>query len=468
MEVSASAAFNHINTFVHPQATFIDASGEEEAWFLKGIRDRGVAAGRTLIDLPEDAEQNLMWITLLDSASLSCMLAPSWSDYPLIRAAWNKVTIDIVVHAQSSSSGSLMRLLDSLKRADFFSSAPPRLTIELPHNIDEPSHRYLSRFKWPPTKEPAASLLTLHHRIPQHGLSAEENSIRMLESFWPSDPMTSHVLVLSPQIELSPLFFHYLKYTLLEYKYSFSRADTQQNLMALSLDIPSTYLNDSTLFIPPLGNVTKGSNLVAKAVTPFLWQAPNSNAALYFGEKWVELHDFVAKLLSSERLVPSPATLNTKEVSKTYPSWLEHVLKLARARGYWTIYPNFENMDSLATLHNDLYQPPEEYKEEIEAEASDGELTADPAKHLSLMRDETPLITKSLLSMLPFKGELPKIADMPLLSWDGNRINAGHLEQHAIDYSTMFRREIGRCDENAPDKVRSNFGAEDLFCLDEP
>jgi hypothetical protein len=361
-----------------------------------------------------------------------------------------------------------MRLLDSLKKADFFSSVPPRLTIELPHIIDEPSRRYLSRFKWPPTKEPAASLLTLHHRIPQHGLSAEENSIRMLESFWPSDPMISHVLVLSPQIELSPLFFHFLKYTLLEYKYSFSRADTQQNLMALSLDIPSTYLNDSTLFIPPLGNVTQGSKVVAQGVTPFLWQAPNSNAALYFGEKWLELHDFVAQVLSSERLVTSPATLNMKEVSKTYPSWLEHVLKLARARGYWTIYPNFEDTDSLATLHNDLYQPPEEYKEEIEAEASDGELTADPAKHLSLMHDETPLITKSLLSMLPFKGELPMVADMPLLSWDGNRINVGDLEQHAVEYSSMFRREIGRCDENAPDKLRSDFGAEDLFCLDGP
>jgi hypothetical protein len=383
----------------------------------------------------------------------------------LIRAVWNKVTIDIVVHAQSSSSGSLMRLLDSLKRADFFSSTPPRLTIELAHNIDEPSRRYLSRFKWPPTKSSTASLLTLHHRIPQRGLSAEENSIRMLESFWPSDPLTSHVLVLSPQIELSPLFFHYLKYTLLEYKYSFSKADTQQSLMALSLDIPSTYLNDSTSFVPPLTNITKGSNVVAEGIAPFLWQAPNSNAALYFGEKWVELHDFVAQLLSSQHAVPAPATLNKKDVSKTYPSWLEHVLKLARARGYWTIYPNFEDADSLATLHNDLYQPPEEYREEVEAEASDGELTADPATHLSLKHAETPLITKSLLSMLPFKGELPKIADMPLLSWDGNRITVTDLERHAVEYSSVFRREIGRCDSNAPENLRSDFGAEDLFCL---
>ncbi|KAN0096443.1 hypothetical protein V8E51_015248 [Hyaloscypha variabilis] len=451
MEVAASAAFNHINTFIHPQATFVDASGEEEIWFLKGIKDRAVAAGRTVIDLPENAEQSLMWITMLDSSSLS---------------AWNSITIDIVVHAHSSSSGSLMRLLNSLKNADFFSSAPPRLTIELPHTIDEPSRRYLSRFKWPPTPQNIGSLLTLHHRIPQHGLSAEENSIRMLESFWPSDPSTSHVLVLSPQIELSPLFFHYLKYSLLEYKYSFSKADPQQNVIAISLDIPSTYLNDSTSFIPPLGNVSQRSSVVAKGITPFLWQAPNSNAALYFGEKWVELHDFIAQTLSLEHT--SSTTPQKKEVSKTYPSWLEHVLKLARARGYCTIYPNFEDADSLATLHNDLYQPPEEYEGEIEAEPAEGELTADPAMHLSLKHMETPLITKSLLSMLPFKGELPKMTDMPLLSWDGNPTTIVDLEQYAVQYSSVFRIEIGGCGEDMPDKVREDFTAGDLFCLSDP
>lgn len=73
MEVSSSAASNHINNFVHPQATFIDASGEEELWFTKGLADRAIALGQTIIELPNNAEQNLMWITLLDSASLKGM-----------------------------------------------------------------------------------------------------------------------------------------------------------------------------------------------------------------------------------------------------------------------------------------------------------------------------------------------------------------------------------------------------------
>lgn len=71
MEVSASAAFNHINTFVHPQATIIDGSGDEELWFSKGVTDRAITLGRTIIELPSNAEQNLMWLTHLDSASLS-------------------------------------------------------------------------------------------------------------------------------------------------------------------------------------------------------------------------------------------------------------------------------------------------------------------------------------------------------------------------------------------------------------
>ena len=73
MEVSSSAGFTHINTFVHPRATFIDASGVEEKWFFKGLRETATSIGRTVIELPDNVEQNLMWITLLDSASLSGM-----------------------------------------------------------------------------------------------------------------------------------------------------------------------------------------------------------------------------------------------------------------------------------------------------------------------------------------------------------------------------------------------------------
>ena len=350
----------------------------------------------------------------------------------------------------------MIRLLESLKHADFFSSAPPRLTIELPHNIDAPTQRYLENFKWPPhADQNSGNLLAIHHRIPQHSLTAEENSIRFLEAFWPADPFTSHVLVLSPQAELSLNFFHYLKYTMLEYKYA-SIQNVHETLLGISLDLPSTYLNDSTTFTAPSTNDT--------GVSPFLWQAPSSNAALYFGDKWVELHDFVAQSLSSQHTLPTPTTLSEKLVSKTYPSWLEHVLKLARARGYFMVYPDFEGPDALATLHNELYQPPEEFAEP-EEQPTEGELTADPAHHLSLKHKEAPLITKTLLNILPFGGNLPKILEMPLLSWDGEIISQGGIEETAASYRKSFRLEIGGCDVSARDKPRVALAAGDLFCL---
>jgi len=71
MQVSVSAGFNHINTFVHPQATLIDSSGEEEVFFTKGLIARAKALGKTVIELPENADQGMMWLTMLDSASLS-------------------------------------------------------------------------------------------------------------------------------------------------------------------------------------------------------------------------------------------------------------------------------------------------------------------------------------------------------------------------------------------------------------
>ena len=241
---------------------------------------------------------------------------------------------------------------------------------------------------------------------------------------------------------------------MLEYKYA-SIETVDENLIGMSLEVPSKFLNDSTTFSAPLINET---------VSPFIWQAPNSNAALYFGDKWVELHDFVAQSLSSQHTLPTPTTENEKRVSKSYPSWLEHILKLARVRGYYMLYPNFEDSDGLATLHNDLYQPPEEYSEPEEQPTSD-ELTADPAHHLWLKHKEAPLVTKSLLSILPFEADLPKVSEMPLLTWDGEITSPAGIHGLAESYRSVFRRENGGCESSVEDRPRVALAAGDLFCL---
>jgi hypothetical protein len=116
-----------------------------------------------------------------------------------------------LIHAAPGGSGNIIQLLKSLSAADFSASSIPHLTIELPHDIDRATTEFLSTFQWPPGRfrEPSRPRqFTLRHRISHGRLTEEESSVRFLESFWPTSPKYSHVLVLSPQAELSPQFFH--------------------------------------------------------------------------------------------------------------------------------------------------------------------------------------------------------------------------------------------------------------------
>lgn len=125
--------------------------------------------------------------------------------------AWEKINIDILIQAPPAASGSLIHLLKSLSAVDFSAGSVPHLTIELPHDVDRATTEFLKTFQWPPGRSRSGSQprqLTLRHRIPRGRLTEEESSVRFLESFWPSSSKYSHVLVLSPQAQVSPQFFH--------------------------------------------------------------------------------------------------------------------------------------------------------------------------------------------------------------------------------------------------------------------
>lgn len=71
MEVSVSAGMGHIQTFVHPQVIITDHESREDAFFTKAVRTKAVGIGKSVIELPLAAAENLMWITRLDSGSLA-------------------------------------------------------------------------------------------------------------------------------------------------------------------------------------------------------------------------------------------------------------------------------------------------------------------------------------------------------------------------------------------------------------
>ena len=280
----------------------------------------------------------------------------------------------------------------------------------------------------------------------------------------------SHVLLLSPQVELSPLYYHYLIYHLLEYKYSAHGKEikTSPHLMGIGLELPTHILNDSEPLVPPLIEKppSKRNRRIPAEPTPFLWQAPNSNAALYFGDKWMEFHSFLNARLSK------PPTSRTKLISKKHPSWLEFLLELMRARRYALLYPNFPVDDeAIATVHDELYQVPEEFPREPSPPASVPELNPDEPLYLVYEKKDRPppntehsLSSSTLLSILPNSGDLPEIPDLPLLAFDGSTLTQKQANDDAWTFTEAYRREIGGCGTDTEISKREPNSALDLFC----
>ena len=143
-----------------------------------------------------------------------------------------------------------------------------------------------------------------------------------------------------------------------------------------------------------------------------------------------------------------------------------------RARRYSLLYPNFSVDDeAIATVHDELYQVPEEYPREPSTPASVPEL--DPNEPFSLVyekKDRPPpnsersLSSSTLLSILPNSGDLPEIPNLPLLAFDGSSLTEKQANDDAWAFTEAYRRDIGGCKSETEITKREPDNALDLFC----
>ncbi|KAL1874683.1 hypothetical protein Plec18167_005915 [Paecilomyces lecythidis] len=451
MERAVRSGLGYIRAYINPQVVITHGKPREESFFWEPIRQKTEETGLSHISLPRPAA-DLIWLSQLDSSSLK---------------VWNKLQIEMLVHAPSESSGSLIRLLKSLEGADYLDSVPS-LTIELPPRVDPELLRFLQNTKWPPQ---SSSKVTLRRRIPSQHMTPEISSIRTVEAFYPRDPNMTHVLVLSPQTELSPSFFHFLKYTALKYKHSVSAVNVSTELLGMSLELPSSRPTDDEPFGPPSGLVDTPESHNGELSPFFLWQVPNSNAALYFGDKWAEFHSFLSHRFSAPG---GSHDMSPRLISKKYPAFMENVLEFMRARGYYMLYPSFpaRTPTSLATVHNELYHPPEEFMASDSSGAEvDKETIEDPSQVLSPSSDlelgsiERPLFPGSTVKTLlqQFPEHLPELEALPLLSYNGEKLSEQSIQQRTAEFAREFRTKVGGC--KTSDGAGSISKMEDLFCL---
>jgi hypothetical protein len=461
-ESAVTGAMSHINSFLHPQATFMDDSISEDYFFVNGMRSKAKALDMPLIEVPKDRTEDFMWVTRLDAGSLK---------------HWHAPTVDILIQVPPDSS-SVLRLLKSIKEADYSGLKPPRITLELPAQLDMSVKRYVENFKWPLHDDNpiAGSGLTIRRRISSHRHSQEESAICFLELFYPTSTSNSHALLLSAQAQLSPQYYHFVRYAILEYKYSkFGQYDSD-DLMGVSLGLPSLLLDGKTTLEPPSVSdmhTDRYKQLYPNTKSaPFMWQAPNSHATLFFGDKWAELHSFLSNRVAKHQQ-SHKSTSRGKLVSETLPAWTEYMLEFMRARGYSLLYPTLTS-NALVTIHNELYHtpegftpaPPQDGKDTL-PESNDPFLTADtPPKRPS--NPEPPTIPDStpLHLALPFAGDLPEIPHLPQLLYDGTLIPLANISSIAKTYADKFTEEVGGCKiPKGKHRKRAAGEAGDLFCF---
>ena len=480
-EVAVDTALGYIDQYMHPKVLITDGSWVEEPVFVKALGNKCAELGVPMIELPLDAIEKLSWLSNLDVAAL---------------AAWQKPTVDILIQATTDSTGSLMRLLTSLYTADYSGLVPPRLIIELPVDVDATTQIFLNNFKWPPATSHTSSQargrnnqLMLRHRIPNRRLSAEEASIRFFESFYPASTVDNHVLVLSLQAQVSPMYFHYLIYHILEYRYS-RYASMALNLMGISLDLPTNHLNGTTAFTSPAIDKLPPSAL--RQVQPsspdfkplFRWQAPNSNAALYFGDIWIELHSFLSHRLTKFHSSRTPQL--PKLISPDRPAWTEYFLEFMRSRGLSLLYPGFADSSrtdspALVTMHTERFVPAEDFLHppptrpeseappETDPDAEREPFTAPatpPVPPPKQREGNMPSSRIPLSHILPFQNVLPDFSSLPHLSYSGAALTPNDAAAEAENYAAQFRSSVGGCTTPPRGKRRKRVrgDARDLFC----
>lgn len=288
----------------------------------------------------------------------------------------------------------------------------------------------------------------------------------IVESWYPHSNH-SYGLILEDDVELSPLFYGWLKMNLLRYRYRIrhpkvsylfihrlhrNRYGQDQNrsaqMFGISLYQPKVietrqegraFFNPRTVF---------ASNDITEYTTPYLSQIPCSWGAIYFPEHWREFHTYLNVRLS-ETLFGIDAVVVPDARSNRWPkSWKKYFIELAYLRGYVMVYPNYDNFVSLSTNHLEIGSHVKDTSQESYVQKR--EMFRVP---LMSLEGTTRLVD------LPH-GTLPTFDELPVLDLFG-RLSS--LEDLILLGKTRRLEMIPACEHTSENHTRPDFGV--LLCV---
>ncbi|GAA5826260.1 hypothetical protein JCM3770_000632 [Rhodotorula araucariae] len=282
----------------------------------------GDGRGRpTVVGMTSDEARRAEWVGALDLEALRHFHTPR---------------IDIAV-VTNDRPVSLHRLLSSLQSAYYFGDQVS-LAINLEQTADRLTHRLVDDMRWP------HGTLSLRHRILLGGLMPA-----IVESWYPTSNDTYGVL-LEDDVEVSPLFYGWLKFAILQYRYTLAGRRASRRMFGISL------YQQKNIELRPEGRQPFDAHklfedLSLHPTTPYLSQIPCSWGAAYFPEHWREFHAYLALRLSELALPISEPLVPAIRSNKWPRSWKKYFIELVYLRGYTMLYPNYPDFESLSTNH---------------------------------------------------------------------------------------------------------------------
>lgn len=232
---------------------------------------------------------------------------------------------------------SLHRLLSSLQTAHYYGD-DVSLSVNLEQTADRLTHRLVDDMRWP------HGAFSLRHRILLGGLMPA-----IVESWYPTSNDTYGVL-LEDDVEVSPLFYGWLKFAILQYRYTLAGRRASPRMFGVSL------YQQKNIELRPEGRQPFDAHRLFEGLslhptTPYLSQIPCSWGAAYFPEHWREFHAYLALRLSELALPISEPLVPAIRSNKWPRSWKKYFIELVYLRGYSMLYPNFPDFESLSTNH---------------------------------------------------------------------------------------------------------------------
>lgn len=399
---------------------------------LQALHSLSRTKGITPIALPEEQVSNALWISDLPVVALQrkricirgCMNLTLLIFPLMLIIGWNDIDVELIVITDRRSH-SLARLLQALSRSLYFNDKV-QLKIYMEQSADLTTRHMVNEYAWP------YGTKTVRHRSRKGGLISA-----ITESWYPSSN-DNYAVLLEDDIEVSPLFYVWTKYTVLKYRYDPHNRD--MSMFGVSLYTPRNvpvYMDGRHAFNPE-EIITSSSLPYPGPNSPYVTTLPCSWGAVYFPEHWREFHEYIMERVAKPKKVYN-ITVPESRSETWHFSWKKFYIEMAYLRAYVMLYPNFEDWTSFSTNHLEIGQ-----------HIKEGTRTEEELRDFQVPLMETDV----MLAQLP-NHRLPTYDALPVLDLWGRRTTMEGLTQDAI----KLHPQISTCPRSP-----GRFRADDLLC----